>query len=57
MIDVLVAAGINAGVFFAGYWLGRRRGERVRRLAEAALGELAVIVVRRVGDGDRPMDV
>lgn len=52
MIDVLVAAGINAGVFFVGYWLGRRRGERVRRLAEAALGELVVISVRRARRDD-----
>jgi hypothetical protein len=42
VIDVLVAGGINAVVFFAGYWLGRRRGERYGR--EAAIAELVVVV-------------
>lgn len=32
MADVLVLAGVNALVFFAGYVIGRRRGERFGRI-------------------------
>lgn len=32
MTDVLVLAAINAVVFFIGYVIGRRRGERIGRM-------------------------